>query len=897
MRRIIVLCAAIVASLTASCAVHHAIAPAPPPPMGTITYDSQCFTIDGKDTFLYSGSLHYFRCPKPLWQDRLQRMKDAGMNCVETYVPWNWHEQNMPSGLDDYSQIDMSDLTDFLDIAINKVGLYVILRPGPYICAEWDGGGYPQWLTTKRPANITGNWLRGDDATYLAWSKHWINAVAKATVPYQITHEPAGKPGVILWQIENEYNYATGFTAQVKLNQLLALAHDARDDGIDVPLITCMTDSPLFQNDPYLKQNVIECRNTYPRFSPTGELRDLLYLDRYQTDKPRLVTELQGGWFSEIGKNNKLSADQGYNGPQIDRVTLTAWAHGFTGTNYYMMYGGTNFGDWGSAMKTTSYDYAAPIREWGGVGERYFAVEGMAAFLKDHSSQLVRAVEEKITATPASSDLQVTLRRAADGSRFLFIINNQVDQPLNGQIHIADPMKMDVDYDLKPFDAKVLFIPANTTDQSQATWYPTPAAPPARPQNVPAAQTITDARWQAEPIPPADSWKDLPDGASLEDMGIYDRRFVFYRAQVSQPAGTDGPLSIQAHLPQQDSFLAQQDDKPLAISSHGAGLIGGKLLGNTGDLLVLFENGGRENIGNIDAGSGLLDAGFLTGSVLPTSIANWKFKLESDGTTTAPSDDIAVDLDDSTWATPTLTSRRPDQVPAGRIGVFRAHFDLTDEDVKAADYLLSLGTVRGDRQVFVNGQEISSDSNKIPVGSVLKAGPNTIVLVISSGDAIGGMVGATQLVSDKAGTTTPIHWQISSQTAGIAGKWWDPDLDDSSWNAEKVGPIEDPPGQNSPINLVWHRINFQLPDQDPHIWVPWKLHLAASGNGFIYLNGHNLGRWWEVGPQSDFYLPECWLNFGAGKKNVIALCLRPTSGPTGIISAEVGPYADFAEVR
>ena len=81
----------------------------------------------------------------------------------------------------------------------------MILRPGPYI-AEWDGGGYPQWLVTK-PAWCRNPWLRSDDPVYLDWCKHWYTAAAKAAVPFQITHRPAGKPGVILWQIENEYNY------------------------------------------------------------------------------------------------------------------------------------------------------------------------------------------------------------------------------------------------------------------------------------------------------------------------------------------------------------------------------------------------------------------------------------------------------------------------------------------------------------------------------------------------------------------------------------------------------------------------------------------------------------------------------------------------------------------
>lgn len=113
-----------------------------------IRYDNRCFQLEGKDVFIFSGTFHYFRVPKPLWPDRLRKLKEAGFNSVETYIPWNWHECTMPRSVTDESQIDLSELNDFLTMA-EKFGLYVILRPGPYICAEWSGGGFPQWIMQK----------------------------------------------------------------------------------------------------------------------------------------------------------------------------------------------------------------------------------------------------------------------------------------------------------------------------------------------------------------------------------------------------------------------------------------------------------------------------------------------------------------------------------------------------------------------------------------------------------------------------------------------------------------------------------------------------------------------------------------------------------------------------
>src|SRR3954470_21110418 len=206
-----------------------------------VKYDGQCLTIDGRDVLVYSGAFHYFRCPKELWRDRFRRMKEAGLNTVETYVPWNWHERTEPADVNDFSKVDMTDLDDWLKMAEDEFGFNVILRPGPYICAEWDGGGYPQWLMKYRPAEVkTPYWLRSDEPTYLAWCRHWYQAIARCAAPHLITHRPAGKSGVILWQIENEYDF-TRMTDAASLGQIRTLAHASREFGIDVPLFTCMT--------------------------------------------------------------------------------------------------------------------------------------------------------------------------------------------------------------------------------------------------------------------------------------------------------------------------------------------------------------------------------------------------------------------------------------------------------------------------------------------------------------------------------------------------------------------------------------------------------------------------------------------------------------------------------
>jgi hypothetical protein len=98
--------------------------------------------------------------------------------------------------------------------------------------------------------------------------------------------------------------------------------------------------------------------------------------------------------------------------------------------------------------------------------------------------------------------------------------------------------------------------------------------------------------------------------------------------------------------------------------------------------------------------------------------------------------------------------------------------------------------------------------------------------------------------------------------------------------------------------LQWSRLKFELPEVKKGIWVPWVARLTTTGNGFLYLNGHPLGRYWQVGPQHDFFLPECWLNFGPGKSNVLTMCLRSVDGkPVQIDSAEIVPVNELAELR
>lgn len=860
-----------------------------------VTFDKQCVTVDGKDLLIFSGAFHYFRCPKELWRDRFRKLKEAGFNTVETYAAWNWHEPNPPANVDDFSKMNTTDISDWLAMATDEFGMYVYFRPGPYICAEWDGGGYPQWLPALRPVDFKAPlWLRSDEPTYLAWCKHWFTAAAKAAKPFLITNRPTGKTGIILWQIENEYNYSN-VPVPAKVKQLEFLARLSRELGIDVPLTTCVTHDPQFLKNEYLKQNVIETRNTYPKFSVQNEAKDLVVLDTYQPDKFRMVTELQGGWFSQVG--GKLSEEQGFDATHINHVTQFAWENGFTATNYYMAFGGTNFGDWGASSITTTYDYDAPVREGGGVTQRYMAVKALGVFLAEHGQQLVRAVGEKIEVKDKKDDdVTVTLRRAVDGSRFLFVRTEVRDSNRKGPVTIAtsgaDAVEITANYDLGPFGAKILYLPPGATNAAAGQWYPKTVDGPKRPElnELPAVVKITEMRTKADPGP--SDWRPLKEGQSAEAAGIFNRGFLFYRATVpSLPATGRNAFSYRTRGRDWAGFM-MNNVRLSADPTTGGYMLDGS---NTGKLITgIYENYGRANGGaEMEKPSGVFDLKIAPIDETPRSISGWRMKVSKERRHDA---EVDPKTDDSSWTAADVTQDEGELEPE-QTAVFRAWVEMSGADLKSGKALV-LGRVDEDGTVYINGKKIGEShdwepAQRFDVGGALKPGKNLIAVVVVNHDGVGGLARGTSIES--TGPSIAMNWEISDQPAGVAGKWWENSVDDSSWTATKIDESAVTPEDSAP-QLTWYRMKFELLEPKKNLWAPYRLHLDAVGNGFVYLNGRALGRWWQVGPQREYYLPETWLNFGPGKANVVTISLRATD-EVGVKRAEVGVFENQAEAR
>jgi hypothetical protein len=263
----------------------------------------------------------------------------------------------------------------------------------------------------------------------------------------------------------------------------------------------------------------------------------------------------------------------------------------------------------------------------------------------------------------------------------------------------------------------------------------------------------------------------------------------------------------------------------------------------------------------------------------------------------------ATEVDDSTWPQFVLTDSpqgAAGNFPSGRnaAAVFRATLDLPAAPLPAGARLL-FERIDEQGDIFINGQPVGraidrTQTYEIPA-KFFKPGHNQIAVAIRKNDMSGGLTLPVIFDADSP-DEVPLNWEMAPQLGGVSGKWWQSQLSTSGWRTEKLGENRTSPVDTNAL-ATWYRLEFELPAADPHVWVPWGLELKASGNGWVYLNGHSLGRYWEAGPQRKFFLPACWLNFGPDAKNNVTLCLRHTDRGPSLDTAEVAPYAEFAERR
>ena len=306
------------------------------------------FYLNETEFKIISGGMHYFRIVPEYWRDRLEKLKAMGCNTVETYVPWNLHEPK--KGKFNFSGI--LDLERFIKIA-DELGLFVIVRPSPYICAEWEFGGLPAWLIADDSMKLRCNYK-----PYIDHIKDYYEELFKILTPLQINN---GGP-IILMQIENEYGYFGDDKSYLnKLSQIM------RENGAVVPFVT--SDGPW--------GDALEAGNAGKNVLPTANFgskseSQLETLSKYTNGGPLMCMEFWVGWFDSWGRKDHGKSNLEENISDLEKILKLGHV------NIYMFHGGTNFGFMNGSNyydeltpTITSYDYDAVLTESGDITHKY----------------------------------------------------------------------------------------------------------------------------------------------------------------------------------------------------------------------------------------------------------------------------------------------------------------------------------------------------------------------------------------------------------------------------------------------------------------------------------------------------------------------------------------------
>ena len=315
---------------------------------GTFTVGDKTFLLNGKPFVVKAAELHYPRIPRPYWEHRIKMCKALGMNTVCLYVFWNIHEQQ--KGKFDFT--GNNDVAEFCRLA-QRNGLYVIVRPGPYVCAEWEMGGLPWWLLKKKDIR-----LREPDPYFMERVKLFERKVGEQLASLTIQN---GGP-IIMVQVENEYGSYGENKAYVS-----AIRDIVRQSGFDkVTLFQCDWASNFEKNgldDLVWTMNFGTGADIAQQFRRLGELRP---------NAPQMCSEFWSGWFDKWGARHETRPAKAMV-EGIDEMLSKGISF-----SLYMTHGGTSFGHWaganspGFAPDVTSYDYDAPINEYGQATPKYW---------------------------------------------------------------------------------------------------------------------------------------------------------------------------------------------------------------------------------------------------------------------------------------------------------------------------------------------------------------------------------------------------------------------------------------------------------------------------------------------------------------------------------------------
>lgn len=901
--------------------------------MAQISYDGQSFSLDGRRVWLVSGAMHYPRIPRGLWRSRIRAAKEAGLNCIETYVFWNAHEPE-PKRYDFTGNLDLRRFVEM----IGEEGMFAIVRPGPYVCAEWDFGGLPPWLLRHRnPKNkrLVDVKLRQSDPFFLEATARYFGAVMEQVKDLQITvappanqrvpegnapgavangyHPAQGAGPIVLMQAENEWFCHNPDEHDGYLRETVRYL---RENGCTVPIVNC---NNLHQR----MDGTIDAWNA-SRDLPAN-LRQLAVV---QPEAPRLVTEYWSGWFDQWGGKHAGTVDAGLHLYRLAGQLAVGAQY-----SIYMFHGGTNFAFWGGrtvngrdCFMTTSYDYDAPLLEAGGRGEKYHTTRRISTFASQFAPLFahLEPTRQPIVAAPNETDhpLSIIHQRGTQGE-VVFLLKSEKDKTTDVDVLLPDGLTLPVPIgderaawfvrrlnlggvaeltytNLRPWafvDRRmlVLFGPAGATghicidDTPMQINVPTGKRPQVEKVGditiVVLSREQVDASYlydgglavgcdglDEDRLPkPLAGFASMtlvaPDGSVQQPKAAAPRKPAAPRLGAWQTVALDDMLDGS-------SGAYQKIDGPLGHErlecDYGYGwyrielpspMTGKMLAPEAGDRLHVYAGGKPLDILGLGAGATLEPASLQlakTNVILTDNLGRYNYGQQL-GESKGLFGHILTIKKMRTGKPTVTTGRGPDPFEVSGMVFFhrkgeRPIADALTWTVKPdgrKPVVMNIEPFAGPGVVLVNGEPFGlySDPGQRyvfkPGEAGFTGGKNRITLALYD------------RLPDKADPAKHVRFFQATNAVTQKADWAFAPFalpDDAAF-------VEMP--ARTPAQPTWFRTGFNIKDNTVPLW----LEPRGMSKGQIYLNGHNVGRYFVatrtgkgVGPQTRYYLPEPWLN-------------------------------------
>ena len=807
-----------------------------------IDFDGRGFLIHGKRTFIVSAGIEYARVPRGLWHDRLLRIKRAGFNAVEIYTFWNYHEPK--EGEFDFS--GDQDLDSFLKL-VKKMGMYTIVRVGPYYCGEWNFGGFPIWLKFKPGLRV-----REDNRPFLEAVDNFFNKLIPIVAKNQINRGGS----VIMVQLENEHNSAWGtvtpnaYFSSLK-NKTLSL-------GIEVPY--------------YFS-------GLHPGNDPASNKPSL---DDPMRPNPWFSSEYWSVWFSNYGPQPNDSIT-------YDRRTWKILAHGGNGYNVYMAHGGSNFDYNNDRDMAASYDYGAAVGQGGDLRPIYYAFKKAAWFARSFQDILANSQDASSLFQTTINDSALTVTARSSPSGTIVFLDNQEEGPVEVQLNApsalglleAPKLKISAD-EIMPLildfpltaDVKIAWAPARiygmTSQDSTHTLLV---------HGVPgdSIRLYFTVQQKVNFLSGAESFRVLPSQFLELRTVIFPNMPTEYSFEVA--GKTIRIVVVNSDLAAKSWIVEIGQKKTLVVGPSYAA----EAFTKNGKINLRTEHPWNGDIDSI-AWVYLADNSVLR-LVAPAKSGTNVLQLHLTEWSTKDAAEAAYPkFNDKRW----LQSENPLQMGAdGDITAnvwYRTNITVPETGI----YTLKFSKIRERVALFLNGIRLDSGKAFTQIDVNLKVGEENTIALFTAHDGRNKeifYVGPVDTV-DVKGLAGPISLHKDNNRITTVGPWR---MKGGPGNPNsRIGWTRGLPKAKE-AKPMFYRSKFEGYG-DPKDGMTWRLITSGLTYGSVWVNGHNLGRYPEKIKINGLYIPNNWIRKG---KNSVVIYDEGGALPNRVsVQAEVGSSRD-----